>query len=86
MNPRHRRWLLLMSIVGDPIWNFKDRYRTVRREWHGIEKPPVKGGRPECHPDCVIGENDHPGYLAYRCMNEAGDALPFDETDDLRNM
>lgn len=33
MSRATRRWLLVLSVVGDPIWNFKDRYRTVRREW-----------------------------------------------------
>lgn len=32
---------------------------------------------PECHPDCVLGTADHPGYLEYRCIDDAVNALPF---------
>ena len=31
-----------------------------------------------CHPDCALGpDRDHPGYLEYRCIDEAVNALPF---------
>jgi hypothetical protein len=36
----------------------------------------------DCHPRCALGpDRDHPGYMAYRCVDADGHALLFpDET------
>ena len=47
--------------------------------------PLVWPGR-ECHPDCVIGPNaDHHGTMSYRCMDDDGRPLPFDDTDTMED-
>lgn len=34
-----------------------------------------------CHPGCAIKGGDHPGTRGYRCMNDAGETLPFPGED-----